>query len=379
MKHKIKNFRYLSLSDIHLGHNTNKTENILANLDSFIIDYDKDISKVDAIFFVGDLFDKLLSNTHKDYILASRWFSKLILFCSLKKIKIRVLEGTPSHDWGQFKLIMQIIDKLGLDIDLKYIDTLHIEHMDEFNIDILYIPDEYKHDANDTYQDVLKLLKEHNLSKVDIGMIHGAFKYQLPVELKSSHVEEYYLNLVRYFISVGHIHIPSVYSRIVVQGSFDRLCHGEEEDKGAMLFHIGNDIMEYKFLKNKNSMIFKTFKYENVDDVEVIILDLNSKLKKIPYNSSIRILVEDSIYLTKSVKLIEERYKNYRLKVEGFKYNKSLIMKDKLVYDGVETESFQITNKNITELLTKEMEKYNLPINQMDIFKNELINVLNSI
>ena len=56
------------------------------------------------------------------------WLTELIVFCKQHDIILRILEGTPSHDRNQSKVITSIIKKLNIELDYKYIDTLYIEH-----------------------------------------------------------------------------------------------------------------------------------------------------------------------------------------------------------------------------------------------------------
>lgn len=374
MKNKIK---YLVLSDIHLGHSTNKAEYIIKNLREYFIEYHKLLKDLDMIILAGDVFDKLLVTSSKDFILANEWLTELLLYCKSNNIILRILEGTPSHDWKQAKVITSIISKLNIDLDYKYIDTLYIEENIKLGISILYIPDEYKHDANDTYKDVLSLLKKHNLSKVDIAIIHGQFHYQLPmVKLITSHTEENYLNIVKYYISIGHIHTPSVYERILAQGSFDRLAHNEEEDKGGMLITLyNNKDPEFLFLKNKHSMIFKTFRFKN-ESIEKILHTLDKDLKKYPIRSNIRIITSNDDMLNKSHKELKERYPYYNIKVERDKKENTTY---RLVSKEIKIESFNIDSKNIKELLLKELAQYNLSKTDLDIFNTELDNIIKEI
>ena len=47
--------------------------------------------------------------------------------------------------------------------------------------------------------------------------------------------------------------ISSVFERILAQGSFDRLAHNEEEDKGGIVVTIDkvNGNHSYRFIKNE--------------------------------------------------------------------------------------------------------------------------------
>ena len=363
---------YLTLSDIHLGHNLNKTNEIINNLHNYFkLNYEL-IKNLDIIFLAGDVFDKLLVNNSDEYHLAIRWLLELVNICKARNIKLRILEGTPSHDWKQSKLVYTIIDNFKIDIDFKYVDTLYIEIIEKYGITILYIPDEYKHTASETYDDVLNLMKENNLSKVDICIMHGQFNYQLPmVKLACTHTEELYLNIVKYFISVGHIHSASVYQRIVAQGSFDRLAHNEEEDKGAMLFTIYKDgKCEYQFIKNKDAKTFITYDMRDMDTKDITKY-LDKEIKKLRPKSYVRLIATKEQHIKRNVEDFKNKYMDIYIKIEEKTIDNtkvtSIINNDKPVL-----ESLQINKSNIKELLAKELVKHNLTVNDLLIINKEL-------
>lgn len=374
-KNKIK---YLVLSDIHLGHNINKTEYIIANLQSYFNTNYKEFSKLDMICLAGDVFDKLLVSSGIDFLLATEWLTELIIFCKQHNIVLRILEGTPSHDRAQSKVITSIINKLGIELDYKYIDTLYIEHHDILGINILYIPDEYKHKAEDTYKEVKELLLERKIKQVDIAFIHGQFHYQLPmVKLDSSHNMEDYLNIVKYYISVGHIHTPSVYERIIAQGSFDRLAHNEEEEKGGVVITISNNgEMSFKFVYNKNAMIFKTYHFEN-ETLEEITSILDKDIKGMKDKSNIRIISNSEDFISKTIQEIRNRYPTVNIKIEKAKQKED--NKFNIIEDDIKLETFHITKDNIMELITNELPKFNLNEKELMELNKEVKEILNNV
>lgn len=368
---------YLVLSDIHLGHNINKTENIINNLQIYFKENYKEFSKLDMICIAGDVFDKLLVSSSIDFLLATEWLTELIVFCKQHDIILRILEGTPSHDRNQSKVITSIIKKLNIELDYKYIDTLYIEHHNRLGIDILYIPDEYKHKAEDTYKEVLELLTERKLKKVDIAFIHGQFHYQLPmVKLDSSHNMEDYLNIVKYYISVGHIHTPSVYERIIAQGSFDRLAHNEEEDKGGVMITLTEKESSFKFVYNKNAMIFKTYRFDK-ESIEEITNILDKDLKKMKDKSNIRIISNSEEFLSSNIKDLRLRYPNINIKIEKSKNKEE--NKFNIIEELPKIETFSITKDNILDLITLELNKYNLTEKEIKELKSEVINIIDNI
>ena len=137
---------YLVISDIHLGHKRNQTTDILHNLDNFFDFYSDTCSykDLDIIFIAGDMFDSLLDFSGTEIHEIIVWLDKLMRFCGKHKIKLRVLEGTPSHDWKQSKIVdtMHNMMYFFTSADIKYIDTLYIEHIKDLELYILYVPDE---------------------------------------------------------------------------------------------------------------------------------------------------------------------------------------------------------------------------------------------
>lgn len=366
--------KYLVLSDIHLGHNINKTDLIIKNLQLYFKENYIIFSKLDYIFLAGDVFDKLLLSSGSDFMLANSWLVELVMFCKEHNIKLRILEGTPSHDWKQSEVVYSIISKYAKDLDYKYIKTLYIENDNGFYI--LYVPDEYKPTAEETYKDVLKLLAENNIKKVDIAIMHGQFKYQLPnIDLPSSHDEENYLNIVKHYISIGHIHKSSVNGRILAQGSFDRLAHNEEEDKGGMYIILDNDKGDsFSFIVNKHSMLFNTYKYDNITEDE-LLKDFNNKVKNLPMFSNVRLILNRNMLLNKSIKEINKKYPNIKIKIETKDKNSNNILKNLIKQDTIE-DSLEITKDNIKDLLFKELDKYNFNKDDIKIINDILHNVI---
>ena len=117
---------------------------------------------------------------------------------------------------------------------------------------MLYVPDKCRPTAEAVARDVQALFDEQGVEQVDIGMMHGMFKYQLgTIPMNNQvHEERFYLDKVKNFISIGHVHTYSTYERIVAQGSFDRLTHGQEEPKGAVLFTRVDGEWSYRFVEN---------------------------------------------------------------------------------------------------------------------------------
>ena len=259
--------RYLVLSDIHLGHKRTPTKTIVANLVSFFKSY-RHKDDLDIIFFAGDVFDASLE-LKSDDIGEVLWFlGWLFDYCAEHDVILRVLEGTPSHDWAQSKVFGHVAALTKAKVDYKYVNALSIEKIEGPDITVLYMPDEWNLTTDKTYDEVLELLREKHLDKVDIGIFHGMFAYQAPPMATKLpvHDEARYLSIVRYFINIGHVHSASVFDRILAQGSFDRLSHGDESPKGAFEVVLSKDgDHTFCFIENPKAVIYKTLLLKSAD------------------------------------------------------------------------------------------------------------------
>lgn len=252
--------RIAEVSDIHLGHPKTSTLEILNNLRREFPD-NEETGKLDLLFLAGDIFDSLLTLDDIDVFEIKLWIHELLRMCKKRDIVVRVLEGTPSHDWKQSKnLFCPINDNARIDADVKYVDTLSIEYIERFGIHVLYVPDEWPPGVDDTWLQTLQLLQNHGIEKVDYAVMHGSFSYQLPAVVKTpSHDPGRYLSIVRNYIFIGHEHTKSRHERILASGSFDRLSHGQEEAKGHWRVTVrpsGTD--DVVFMENKNAKTYRT-------------------------------------------------------------------------------------------------------------------------
>lgn len=286
--------RISSISDIHLGNRNNSAQSIIANLDKYFSN-DKHLSQVDLVVLVGDVFDDLLPLSGEDVAHIDSWIARFLRICKRYDVIVRVLEGTPSHDRGQserFTIINEIHKHNGgTHIDLKHVKELSIEYIHGLDIHVLYVPDECRHTTEETLAYVRQLLASKNLDKVDFACMHGQFSYQLPAHIANipRHDENAYLELVRYLIFIGHIHVHSRWERIIAQGSFDRISHGEEGPKGFITTTVhpnGDD--ETVFVVNETARTYLTVPCPYVE-VEENLKVIDRAVEYLPSGSFVRI------------------------------------------------------------------------------------------
>ena len=372
-----KDLTYLVLSDIHLGHRNTTTKEIVSHLDAYFGHYNPThtFATLDIIFIAGDLFDAALLYTQDEISLIQGWMCRLMDFCSRHGIKLRILEGTPSHDNFQCRNLVFIAQQFSNKLDFKYIETLHIEKMTDIPLSILYVPDEWSAKTSTTQEQVEALLKEESLAQVDIAIMHGMFTYQVP-ELANNalkHDETFYLSKVKYFINIGHVHLFSTFDRILSQGSVDRLCHGEEAPKGGIMCFLRKDGNNaYTFVENKFAKIYKTI-HVRYNDLDKAISQVTAVLDKIPPESYVRIKAKKDHPIFQGLSTFKKSYPF----ITFSKLSEEDEETDKRIQDIVDKDEeytpINLNRENIVTLLMAEVKsRYKLDDNQFALLEKHL-------
>jgi len=298
--------KYSVVSDVHIGHLRTPTLHIINSFKSSILT--KQNTDSDVLFIAGDLFDRLLDLNSKEVQLVIEFFNYLLTYCHLNNILLRVLEGTPSHDWQQPSLLVKLNDIRIHKCDLKYHKFLDIEYIERIDKYVLYIPDEWTNSHNVLESQIQEKLNQHSISKVDIAIMHGQFKYQIVGKkyIGFYFKEEYFLNLVSGYIHVGHYHVFSKFDRVIANGSLERLSHGEEAPKGYVV--VEDD--KYTFVENRNAYTYVTLNITNTTTLE----KLDKMISKYPINSYVRLLLNKEHEFNVNFNELKLRYLDYYLK-----------------------------------------------------------------
>jgi hypothetical protein len=252
----------LCVNDIHLGHHTTPTCRIVENLQR---EFNRNtLVDVDILCLPGDIYEKQIRLSDPDTDMIYSWMYQLLRDCMLTNTLLRVLHGTHSHDFNQARLFETINVDSGINCDVRYVNELSIEHISQFDIHILYIPDEWRGSCKQTQKEVEDLMYEMDLSMVDITLMHGFFSWQTPD--KNVHDENFYSSITRYYVNIGHVHTYSEWKNIRAPGSFDCTRHGETYPKGYMEYTFDTSVpynVHYTFRKNNYATQYKTIRVSN--------------------------------------------------------------------------------------------------------------------
>lgn len=367
------------VSDIHLGHANNSASFIVDNLRKEFPDNDK-TAMLDFLILAGDVFDYLLKrgNIHGEELLAiDLWVGEVLHLCKKHGIRLRILEGTPSHDWRQSQIFELINEGAKIGCDLKYVRDLSIVYEPDFDVNILYVPDEWREDPAETYDEVNELMRARGLEKVDFAIMHGQFEYQLPPVVKApKHKSEDYLKIVKHLIFIGHVHVYSMFERIIAQGSFDRIAHGEEGPKGhvrATIYPDGN--YKAEFIENKGARKYVTV--ECVDqDMEETFSIIERRVEGLPDDSFVRVKTEKGHPILSNMHELVLRWPLYRWSkvVQESKQEKAAEETDSEL-SKMDFVPIAINRDNITDLLMNRLRQKGTPQDMLDLAESKIAEV----
>lgn len=358
----MKNSRYIKIaetSDNHVGHPRTSTSKVLASLRRAFPN-NAETAELDIIIIAGDFFDSRLDLPDDDVYDIRFFVLEFLQMCKQHDIILRVLEGTPSHDWRQSKLFTHLNELANINANVKYIDKLSIEYIEPLNINVLYIPDEWKPTCSETWQCVEDKLIEHRLEQVDFVVMHGAFPHQMPEELHKRldlHNSDNFSKICKYFVFVGHIHLFSQYRNILSAGSIERLAHGEEGPKGHLRVTVDlvNNRHDIIFVENKGAQIYTTIDCALLSTEEASE-KITAVLKRIPHDSYVRIRCNKGDSAISVIPNLAKVFADIEWSVidnnKGSKDRVSLVNDSDKITTGI-----QITRDNIKPLLMQRIKE----------------------
>jgi len=337
------------LSDLHLGTERNPTSEKIQKIRAATID-SPSFDRLDYLFFAGDTYDSNLNHSSEVVIEIDIWIADTLRACVKHNVALRVLLGTRSHDHNQPRRFTAINYLAEIGADIKYISDIDV--MVEKGMSFLYIPDDVDRDTDKIYHRAKTMMMDKGLEQVDFAIMHGQFEYQLPAVVKApKHNSKKYLDLVKHYIFIGHVHVRSTFERIIAQGSFDRDKHGEEKPKGHVEFEVNYNTEERrcKFIVNKNAKIFKTLKITQ-SDIEKVLEYVKAQITdRIPDGSFVRLMAPKNHPLHTNVASVARLFPMITFTANQAEEEKSEAVN---LIDEVPTyQAIDITPENIVELV----------------------------
>lgn len=352
----------VSISDIHLGHPRVPVDLIMTNLDTYFFPM---LVRAVIAFFCGDIFHQLLRIDAVPTQETLALINKILIIAKEHNIKLRVLRGTFTHDRAQNKLFTTLNQPIGA--DLKCIDTVSLEYMEDFDLRILYIPDNLPYvDSESCISEIRTMMQNVQWDYVDFCVMHGYFEHVLPEGIPTkphcTFHKDQFQDIVRYAVFTGHVHTPSTNGKVVYNGSFDRLAHGEEEKKGFVSFKLKDSKFTKTFIENKDAMPFVTItpRGNSIDELLVDAYDQISEKCTNPPFGHIRVIHEDPENRQLVVQHIAHAYGSNVSVIGVSKKTQTTEMVTPEDTDFQKYEQIVPTLENLAELVFTHMQKINL-------------------
>lgn len=305
------------INDLHFGINDSKR---LYDELSLFKDYIMKEENLNLVIIDGDYFDKKLSLGDSASIYAVKFFHELIEIARLKKLKVRMVQGTRSHDLNQLSIFKNT--ETDTTLDFKIIETVQEEKL--CGLDVLYIPEEYPENQAEYYAPYLADGKTYHCI---FG--HGTWKFQAPpgayeksqLDTHSAPVfieEDWLPHVPNGFISFGHIHKRALYpettkikptTKIFYSGSYTRWDFTDRSERGFTFFEYDLDNQTYK-VEFVDNTIAPAFDVINVKALKSINLETSS--------------VEDIISAVNTARGTAE---NLKINLEGLDETKIALLK----------------------------------------------------
>lgn len=273
MKKKIEKLPtiWFSTSDNHVGQQSveqakkeyfDEDEGFFSKMNE-VHDYcvDNEI-KFGGVAICGDYFNHQLSlnSSHAKFAM-DLMHAILHTAITLFDGTVILIQGTRSHDLSQ----INIFEPFMTEFEGKFfiVNTVQELHIDGY--DILCLPEEYMTNPTEYYS-------EFFAKKYDLCFGHGFFKWncfnkneiERPMPGMPIFDQDEICKMVRVTI-FGHDHTFQNYREcIYYNGSYSRMCHGDEGPKGALMVYIDADSHEVHQLENTLTPSFLSVYLEKI-------------------------------------------------------------------------------------------------------------------
>ena len=319
------------IADIHFG--ALLIDDLYNELQMFLDYIDK--KDIDFIVILGDWFDRKLNMNSKDAKYSTICFERICQIAMNNNIKVRMIQGTESHDNNQLE-ILEILAK-NKHIDFKVFYEVGEEELFP-NFNVLYVPEEYITSFDDKYGKYMN-------NTYDMIFGHGVIQevkfaaYLQQTEKTMKKAPIFKSNMLMHIcdgpIFFGHVHTRDVFhDRVYYVGSYSRWMFGEEEDKGFYTVKYDDKTKEFetKFIVNQLAKRYDTIEIYDKDtrfyklDKESQIKYLISILDSIDYDF-IRIqfyIPDDYSEYNFLISMITESFSKYKNVKLDFKVNSKI-------------------------------------------------------
>lgn len=297
------------------------------------------LEETDIFFINGDFFDTLVEFDGIGFDPIYDTIVNLFQICERKKIILRILQGTWTHDRNQlnrFRTIYRNGGYGGYTFDFKFIEGIQLEeiYVGYRDLRILYVQDDLPFTNSDDVIDVIKAkMVDVGWDHVDYGCMHGFFDFTAGGGMshnKTVIYREEQFPFVNKMIDVGHVHQHQRQGKVISNGSFDRAVFGDEAPKGLIRVLDYPDHYTAHFVENTHSAVFDTIPISKEDTTETIVAKITHHVAKLRTDRKISLrFIADLMEHREAIKAwMKEAFPDirYQFKKSGDAEDKSSIL-----------------------------------------------------
>jgi len=266
----------LVIKDLHFGHK--RSEEMYHEL-QIVKDYLNN-NHIDILNINGDYFDRKLVATEPAIFFAVSFFSELVEICRRKNIKIRIIQGTRSHELNQLTTMFQhyLTDAT---IDMKIFFQVGEEEL--HGLKFLYVPEEYPENGIEYYAEYKT--KHYNVmhGHGTWDFVHFATMLESEEEKIGTHsaptfIYDEWKNAIEGGLAIfGHIHKRQSHNNVFYGGSFTAWGYGDRSEKGFTTYEVDNETGKWTFEHYNNekaprydvTSIKELFKGKELKDISI--------------------------------------------------------------------------------------------------------------
>ena len=257
-------YKGVLIADIHFG--AMPVDNLYNELQMFL-DYVENKS-LDFIIILGDWFDRKLNMNSKDAKYSTLFFERICQIAMENDIKIRIIQGTESHDNNQLEILDILAKNKQIDFKIFY-EVGEEELFPDFNV--LYVPEEYITSFDEKYGEFMNKTYDMIFGHGVIQEVKfAAYLQQSEKTMKRAPIfkSKMLIDMCYGPVFFGHVHTRDVFhDRVHYVGSYSRWHFGEEEDKGFYYVKYDTDTKDFstKFIVNDLAKRYDTIEIYDKD------------------------------------------------------------------------------------------------------------------
>lgn len=354
--------RLLNISDVHLYHRTTLVTHVMDTLDRHVFNVER-LADVDVVTVSGDLFDRSVKLVMGG--LFYEWIVRVLEMLRDTNTALRILEGTPSHDWKQSKLIADINVSSNIGADVQYVGELSIVD-DPILGTVAYVPDECRTKPEKILEDLKEMMATRGIARVDYVIAHGFFDFQLPPNQTSGMCSAGFSAITKHLIICGHDHRKKAHLKVRVPGSWDRCAHGEEGAKGGLIVDWNDDTCHEYFLPNPDAFPYVKFSYLDLTDEE-ILARVDADLDSAPIGY-VRFELNRSTTLAEYFSQLQRKE---RADIDVVYKTEAVEDLERTIF-ALDSHTINITDENIDSIIIGELAEYQEMNIDFDVLNSEI-------